>query len=61
MNVRALPTWRKPVGDGAKRTLSLDLGDVEGWLSGISGKVRWYGSEKSIVKRAKYAISDSSD
>jgi hypothetical protein len=53
MNVRALPTWRKPVGDGAKRTRGLDLADVEGRLSGINGKVRWYGSEKSIVKRAK--------
>ena len=24
MNVRALPMWRKPVGDGAKRTLSIE-------------------------------------
>ncbi len=25
MNVRALPTWRNPVGDGAKRTRGLPL------------------------------------
>src|SRR5579863_6097241 len=31
INVRALPTWRNPVGEGAKRTRGLPCsGDVEG-------------------------------
>jgi hypothetical protein len=34
MKVRALPTWRNPVGDGAKRT----RGFKEESVSGISGR-----------------------
>ena len=30
MKVRALPTWRKPVGDGAKRTRGLGEDGVFG-------------------------------
>jgi len=46
MKVRALPTWRKPVGDGAKRTRGEN--DVD---SGIDGKSLMVGGKKSIVKR----------
>src|SRR5579864_783263 len=34
MKVRALPTWRNPVGEGAKRTLGLPC-EVEFKVSGI--------------------------
>jgi hypothetical protein len=30
MKVRALPTWRKPVGDGAKRTRGFGEGEAFG-------------------------------
>src|SRR5580693_10346722 len=53
MNVRALPTCRKPVGDGAKRTRGFET-DVD---SGIVARVSWYVGKKSIVKRAGRANS----
>jgi len=48
IKVRALPTWRNPVGDGAKRTRGDDLED-----SGIRSEDVSYGREKSIVKPGK--------
>src|SRR5580658_7237500 len=45
MNVRALPTCRKPVGEGAKRTRGLESDDVERTDSGMA-EVRWYGAKK---------------
>lgn len=41
MKVRALPTWRNPVGDGAKRTLGL-AGD-EFRVSGIGCQAKRHG------------------
>src|ERR1019366_7193228 len=38
MKVRALPTCRNPVGDGAKRTRGFAPEDVEGIDSGIRGR-----------------------
>ena len=49
MKVRALPTWRKPVGEGAKRTRGLGDDDclrgvrheqVELWMVRAAGKHR---------------------
>jgi hypothetical protein len=53
--VRALPTWRKPVGDGAKRTRGLDA--AEPMDSGICGETLMVWCGKSIVKRTRKAIS----
>jgi hypothetical protein len=53
MKVRALPTWRKPVGDGAKRTRGFES-DVD---SGIAGRSLMVWAEKSIVKPARKAIA----
>jgi len=50
IKVRALPTWRNPVGDGAKRTRGLDESkeaEVEESFSGISGETLMvWGQEK---------------
>jgi hypothetical protein len=48
MKVRALPTWRNPVGDGAKRTRGFE--DAERRDSGISGETLMVWQAKSIVK-----------
>jgi hypothetical protein len=49
MNVRALPTCKKPVGDGAKRTRGLSPEVVEGKDSGISGEVSMVWGGTGIV------------
>jgi len=38
MKVRALPTWRKPVGEGAKRTLGVDA-DKSSFFRELEGLV----------------------
>src|SRR5260370_32249504 len=56
MNVRALPTCRNPVGEGAKRTrgpiadFCCMAAEIDDGL--IRESLRWYGREKSTVKPA---------
>jgi hypothetical protein len=59
MKVRALPTWRNPVGDGAKRTRGFDDGERRD--SGIGGETLMVWEAKSIVKPAGKMISRLSD
>jgi hypothetical protein len=49
IKVRALPTWRNPVGEGAKRTRGLEVGEVELEIE-FMPIPRWYGRKKSSVK-----------
>src|SRR5580700_10548012 len=61
INVRALPTWRNPVGEGANRTLGVldrlleqdefmdsDMsGKNGGGLTCVGTRLRWYGEAKA--------------
>lgn len=55
IKVRALPTWRNPVGEGAKRTRGLPLEDGFAGLGIESCRKldrtrRWYGRPNASVK-----------
>src|SRR5271165_833571 len=54
IKVRALPTWRNPVGDGAKRTRGVACEDE--LRESRSAKLRWYGPSEDIVKRPSRAF-----
>jgi hypothetical protein len=62
MKVRALPTCRKPVGEGAKRTLG--LADKSSFLREVaeSGmKLPWYGPLERSVKHAALPGCENDD
>jgi len=59
MKVRALPTCKKPVGEGAKRTLGPEL-DKSSFLMGIEEfdmEDSWYGLAESSVKHPRHSRS----
>jgi hypothetical protein len=59
MKVRALPTCKKPVGEGAKRTRGPEL-DKSSFLMGIEEfdmEDSWYGLAESSVKHPRHSRS----
>ena len=59
MKVRALPTCKKPVGEGAKRTRGPEL-DKSSFLMGIEEfdmEDSWYGLAESSVKQPRHSRS----
>lgn len=63
MKVRALPTCKKPVGEGAKRTRGPEL-DKSSFLMGIEEfdmEDSWYGLAESSVKHPWHCRSNPAD